>query len=82
VFAVNEGAAAVHALGRQHFVVGVRAALDFEATFAKGSPSARPMHSLSPPTRYFSSNRPQLIELAAEHRIPTSYSEMARSSYA
>jgi putative ABC transport system substrate-binding protein len=34
VFAVNEVAAAAHALGRQHFVVGIRTALDFEATFA------------------------------------------------
>jgi putative ABC transport system substrate-binding protein len=71
---VNEVAAAARALGRQHFVVDVRDALDFESTFATlGQRKADALFVTANPL--FGSNRRRLIELAAGHRIATSYYE-------
>jgi len=74
VFAVSEIATAAHALGRQHFVVSVRTALDFEESFAKlAQGQADALLVTADPL--FGTNRHRLIELAAKHRIPTSYAE-------
>jgi len=74
VFVQNEVARAARALGPQHFVVGVRSPFDFEAAFATlAQRRADALFVTADPL--FGSNRRQLIELAAKHRIPTSYFE-------
>ena len=74
VFAQNEVATAARAIGRQHFVVGVRSPLDFEAAFATlAQRKADALFVSADPL--FNDNRRPLIELAVAHRIPTSYYE-------
>jgi putative ABC transport system substrate-binding protein len=71
-FVQNEIATAARALGRQHFVVGARNPLDFEATFA--ALAQRKADALIVTAdALFGENRRQLVELAAAYRIPTSY---------
>jgi putative ABC transport system substrate-binding protein len=72
VFVQNEVATAARGLGRQHFVVGVRSPIDFEATFATlAERKADALFVTGDPL--FGDNRRRLIELAAKHGIPTSY---------
>jgi putative tryptophan/tyrosine transport system substrate-binding protein len=74
VFAQNEVATAARALGRQHFVVGVRSPLDLEAAFATlAQRKADALFVSADPL--FNDNRRPLIEFAAGHGIPTSYYE-------